>query len=1164
MILKRLNIGRLPGIDQPFSIECPGPGIHVIYGPNGIGKSSICRAVKSLYWGDRGPSERVSVDGQFEFESDVWWVEREGSRLVWRSGDDTRVAPSLPLSHHEHCFFLQLRDLIDPSRGGTQDIASEIKRQMSGGFDLQQIVDADFPILSPQYGRHQRREFNKAEQLVQSEEGRQVRLQRDADRLRDLEIQLEQAKADRQRLRFVDEAMDLVDNKRELDIVNQEISELPDALENLLGNELTEVVELQSKVDDYSKRIQETTLQRDDARERKQQSRLAEPLDGTELTLWKKRVDDLYRSESNLCEEKLHQAAWQKKYLSALNALGTIELGNMKTTVKDHSQLFGFLRVSDKLRNERSAVEEQKRVLVSFEQNEEPPTDREVLREAIDCLRLWLRTPGSSMIEEKSIGTRITISIAITLGIIAIGVMVFLEPYLATILIVVCGLLFSVDFWRKNLRKGDERNNAKLKFQNLQIENLESWSVDSVDARLRELEKEFTEVDTRMHRSFVRGTEIRTLEIKLDEIAEREARHYDDRNEIMESLQLTSFEDAELVDLVRTLDEIRKASIELDAFVERVNQRQEQYLGSLDNLKEFLELYGEPSPNDATAAKARVDSLTSRSSQLEQAIRDENQARLQLEQVSADRQSTVDSINRIFERAALEVGDFRGLEQMLKQRPRYLELVTESSQINRDIDRATKELEENGQSDTLINCDKSQLEELKQNLTESASTADELRDEIAEIKAQVNEAERNYSLQHLIEEREQARSELKDRRDHAIFTTAGRFLVEEVEREYGQSQMPRVFERARELFSGFTHYGYRLELGRSAESPRLYATDLRTDEPRELDELSDGTRAQLLLAARMAFAEEVERGDKLPLFLDEALDQSDPRRFEAIARSLARIAKDQERQIIYLTSDPLDRHRINDAVALENCDIVADIDLGLIRTNTPTIADASNLELSQISKIPTPDGTTLEEYAMKIGVTPLNPAHGYKPQDFFYILFDELDLLHKIRSAGIDRIGQWREKSVSEMTEYLASESTSVQTIDRRVNLFEVFCELWALGRGKTIDRDVLAASNVVTGRYIDDLAAIAIDHDDNPEALILILRERMDSRVRGFRKKSIDALEDYFHDFGYIDDRDVLDENEISSQALAGFSDTDEFLGDAQECLSRWWNWAENPITSN
>ena len=72
-------------------------------------------------------------------------------------------------------------------------------------------------------------------------------------------------------------------------------------------------------------------------------------------------------------------------------------------------------------------------------------------------------------------------------------------------------------------------------------------------------------------------------------------------------------------------------------------------------------------------------------------------------------------------------------------------------------------------------------------------------------------------------------------------------------------------------------------------------------------------------AAHLAFADEAEQGVRLPLFLDEALDQSDPVRFEAIARSLARMVEDEGRQLFYLTSDPTDMRRIQEALDKEGC-----------------------------------------------------------------------------------------------------------------------------------------------------------------------------------------------------------------------------------------------------
>ena len=110
MRLKRLAIDRLPGIDQPFQIEAAGAGVHVIFGPNAIGKSSICRAVEGLYWDDRGPIGRTFVTGQFELDGETWWVERDGSRLRWSCRGEEKVPPGIPASHNHRCFFLRLRD----------------------------------------------------------------------------------------------------------------------------------------------------------------------------------------------------------------------------------------------------------------------------------------------------------------------------------------------------------------------------------------------------------------------------------------------------------------------------------------------------------------------------------------------------------------------------------------------------------------------------------------------------------------------------------------------------------------------------------------------------------------------------------------------------------------------------------------------------------------------------------------------------------------------------------------------------------------------------------------------------------------------------------------------------------------------------------------------
>ena len=156
--------------------------------------------------------------------------------------------------------------------------------------------------------------------------------------------------------------------------------------------------------------------------------------------------------------------------------------------------------------------------------------------------------------------------------------------------------------------------------------------------------------------------------------------------------------------------------------------------------------------------------------------------------------------------------------------------------------------------------------------------------------------------------------------------------------------MPRVFERARAHFSGFTNHNYELRLGEDEGTPRLVAVELRSGEARQLDELSDGTRAQLLLAARIAFAEQVEQEKVLPLFLDEAFDQSDPQSLRGHRAKPRARRKDQDRQIFYFTSDPLDVDRIRDALGKEDCEIAAAIDLGRIRTDVVSVGGPRALD----------------------------------------------------------------------------------------------------------------------------------------------------------------------------------------------------------------------------
>ena len=154
--------------------------------------------------------------------------------------------------------------------------------------------------------------------------------------------------------------------------------------------------------------------------------------------------------------------------------------------------------------------------------------------------------------------------------------------------------------------------------------------------------------------------------------------------------------------------------------------------------------------------------------------------------------------------------------------PRYRELHSEKTSLEGQIGLDCAELGKAGEPE-LAECDALSLVPLKDSLTSLAARAAALRSETAGIAARIDEAKRSSAMQDLIAVREEARARLRDLRDQALHAKAGRYLVEAVKKEYEQSRMPRVFERARELFSGFTYHSYELRLGKDEGAPRLVA-----------------------------------------------------------------------------------------------------------------------------------------------------------------------------------------------------------------------------------------------------------------------------------------------------------------------------------------------------
>ena len=126
-----------------------------------------------------------------------------------------------------------------------------------------------------------------------------------------------------------------------------------------------------------------------------------------------------------------------------------------------------------------------------------------------------------------------------------------------------------------------------------------------------------------------------------------------------------------------------------------------------------------------------------------------------------------------------------------------------------------------------------------------------------------------------------------------------------------------------------------------------------------------------------------------------------------------------------------------------------------------------------------------------------------------------------------------------------------------RLDLLEVFCQLWNQGRGRPVGHDALEDSGVLTERYLRDVVAMARELDGNAEKLVAALGENRNPRLRGLRSSSFERLKRYLIENGYLDDRPILTEDELQLRALTSPAANSLPFGVARSCLKHWCEWA-------
>ncbi len=1129
MRLRRLTITKLPGIEPGFEFQPPDAGVVIVTGPNAIGKSSLARALGYLLGGvARQDPAALSLEAEFDRDGERWQATRSGGQISWRLNGTAVTAPALPSGNQMGLYRLSMESLLADD-DNDEELAEEIWLNLRGGFNL----DKARIQIGKQFGRKEARALPDKERDLRQIKQYYAALQADEAKLPGLDQEIDAAERARDRSGQLQQAIDLAAAIGQRTEHQVKFDAFPTDMEKLKGNEIgnenARIERLEKKAGELREKAKERQREREAAELDWQASGLADRApQPQEMERIRQCLNDL-----NVSTDGRRQAEKEltKAEADLRQATAEFDCGG-KTPNLGPDSLGKASRIAEPL---IEACQRRKELKLQIELAGEAPDEGEIdrYRDAVRALRSWLaadeQDPQPTQIANGPIYTALVLT-AVT-GLLSLLTQAWLV--LPGVAATAVALLWALSRRRQGRPGPSPIDAAEAAFAKTGVEAPESWCAQDVEAHLRDtVEKHLNELTLRRdHAAGVPGLRLQVAEIE-PEIKQLERQKAELAREIGFDPELPTASFDRFIRLAERWDEAQKSHVKAQADFERVDGKIEK---SAAEARAFLESWrGQDTPPfDDTGADSAIEELKIAFGELETRVKLANDARTKMDLEGRE----IDSLNKqlaendkdiesIYTEVGLETAERGELEQRLGR----LEDWREAKGALRDCENEEKRLRRELESDTDLtaraeNGEDTWLEGELERARRKADSHTDLIEERKGIKTRLEEAGREHKLEQAAAAFAGAESDLADKRDEALRWQATELLLDEIDQEFKSQHEPELLRKAKDGFSQVTAGEFRLELG---DKQRFAAWDVKQEQLRALTELSTGTRMQLLLALRLAWAEAQERGGApLPLFLDEALTTSDEERFKTMAESLSRLAESGGRQIFYLSA-----RRHESALWRQKTDAEpAVVDLAEVRFQRgQLVADDYQIEIPPPP--PPPGDQDAASYAASLGVRPINPRLEPGGIHLFHLLRNDLKLLHRL-------LALWRIASLGQLESLLASNAAAgaipqAEFRDRltiRCRAARAWTELWRRGRGRPVDRGALEQSGAVSERFIDRATTLAAEHDGDGSALIGALGQ---GRLRRFHTNKIGELQQWLADEGYTDPRGRLSAEERRREILA------------------------------
>ncbi len=433
--------------------------------------------------------------------------------------------------------------------------------------------------------------------------------------------------------------------------------------------------------------------------------------------------------------------------------------------------------------------------------------------------------------------------------------------------------------------------------------------------------------------------------------------------------------------------------------------------------------------------------------------------------------------------------------------------------------------------------------------------------EIAAINARIDGVRSGNSLEEALLKEESALEALREAFEKNLAAATGKLLTDQLRADSYGNNPSDVYVRANELFSRITSGRYGLRIDERGDGG-FRAYDNTLSRGQELEELSTGTRIQLLLSVRLAYIEQQEEGLKLPVLADELLANCDDTRAAAIIEALIAISR-EGRQVFYFTAQAdevakwkyyLEKEKVEHRVfelnggAAAASGVDSDAATETYTGSKPPAWDSKRKPVKFFREVPEPGNLSHEAYGEIIAVEPFDPLTQEAEQIHLWYILEDPPVLFECLRRNISSWGQLRSfaENGGSLPGFTDENSGRLKS---HIQLLQAFITHYRQGRSRPVDIVVLERSGAVSPKFIDAVNTLLESLENDPLSLVKALKNR---EVPGFRENKINELEEYLTAEGYISLQEKLETDEIIHRLHTTFPEMETDSSAVERVINR------------